>query len=176
MGLHGRRVRVTHRSRQLACTEFCAQRNNGAAEGDGPIFADTKIGTVPRQRTVRFTHPTGRFTEIPLHWLCFKLRGRAQRPPDCRVFCNRREVLIAHRTSQRFLAYRHKYCSSRGIRGTRSRKSLRILRFASTITDVRTFRLARVTGAYLWRTVALGQVGIEGGERARKLSTEVNYA
>ena len=30
-----------------ACTEFCAERDNGAVEGDSPIFADTKIGTVP---------------------------------------------------------------------------------------------------------------------------------
>ena len=33
-----------------ACTEFCAQRSNCAVEGDSPIFADTKIGTVPRGR------------------------------------------------------------------------------------------------------------------------------
>ena len=30
-----------------ACTDLCAQRNNCAVEGDSPIFADTKIGTVP---------------------------------------------------------------------------------------------------------------------------------
>ena len=32
-----------------ACTELCAQRNNCAVEGDSPIFADTKIGTVPAE-------------------------------------------------------------------------------------------------------------------------------
>ena len=33
-----------------ACTEFCAQRNDCAAGGDSPIFADTKVGTVPTTR------------------------------------------------------------------------------------------------------------------------------
>ena len=36
-------------ARQPACTELCAQRNTCALEGDSPISADTKLGTVPRQ-------------------------------------------------------------------------------------------------------------------------------
>ena len=35
---------------ERACPELCAQRNNCGVEGDSPISADTKIGTVPSER------------------------------------------------------------------------------------------------------------------------------
>ena len=67
-----------------ACTEFCAQRDNCAMDGDSPIFADTKIGTVPvagpergwHAGDGRFTHTAGAAGE-PIAWLVYHHWRRA---------------------------------------------------------------------------------------------------
>ena len=94
----------------------CAQRNNGAVEGDSPIFADTKMGTVPKRGLqVRGIGP--RSGNTPGHkrspqmvWAAQVQSGRAYRkkhepPAPCEAEKKRLTVTLgSQQSSQRVIA------------------------------------------------------------------------
>ena len=68
-------------NQERACTEFCAQRNKCAAEGDSPIFADTKIGTVPQEPGCRALRLVADLPQVQRYGRSYTGRYR---PPDRR--------------------------------------------------------------------------------------------